>query len=150
MPSGLYLVGSRAGAEANLMTANWVTQMATEPKLVGVGVEAGALTRRLIEQGKCFSVSVLAREDQAVVRKFSKPAPWDPAGPTLAGFPVRLARSGAPVLESALAWLDCELRQSVELGSHVWFVGEVVECAYPGPEGAEVLRMEDTRMSYGG
>ena len=40
MPSGLYLVGSRAGDERNLMTCNWATQVSFEPKLLAVGVEA--------------------------------------------------------------------------------------------------------------
>ena len=48
------------------------------------------------------------------------------------------------------AWLDCEVRHRLDLGSHLLFVGEVV--AVGGPDGAmpPVLRMEDTRMNYGG
>jgi flavin reductase (DIM6/NTAB) family NADH-FMN oxidoreductase RutF len=42
MPTGLYLVGSRSGDEANPMTANWVMQVATAPVLVAVSIEAGA------------------------------------------------------------------------------------------------------------
>ncbi len=150
MPAGLYLVGSRAGSQANLMTANWVTQVATEPKLVGVGVEAGALTHQLITEGRAFTVCLLRRDDRAVVRRFAKPADWDPEACTLAGLAVRMERTGAPVLESALAWLDCELRQHLACGSHTWFVGEVVDCGFGPDEDAGVLRMEDTRMSYGG
>jgi len=35
-PSGLFLVGSRAGDRRNAMTANWCTQLSFEPKLLGV------------------------------------------------------------------------------------------------------------------
>jgi flavin reductase (DIM6/NTAB) family NADH-FMN oxidoreductase RutF len=42
------------------------------------------------------------------------------------------------------------VRQAVDCGGHTLFVGEVVDCAFQGPEDVEVLRMEDTRMSYGG
>lgn len=168
MPSGLYLIGSRAGDRANLMTANWVTQVASDPKLVGTGIEKGALTHELIAAGGSFTVCLLAREDRAVVRKFVKPAQWDPAASTLAGLPVRFAPSGAPLLGGAVAWLDCEVRADLDCGSHTWFVGEVLACgtqAAPEPRdttppggtasGAqapvgEVLRMQDTRMNYGG
>ena len=41
MPTGLFVVGSRAGDRRNLMTCNWVMQVATSPKLVAVSVERG-------------------------------------------------------------------------------------------------------------
>ena len=42
MPSGLYVIGTTDKAERrNGMTANWVTQLGFDPKLVGVGVEHG-------------------------------------------------------------------------------------------------------------
>jgi flavin reductase (DIM6/NTAB) family NADH-FMN oxidoreductase RutF len=150
MPSGLYLVGSRAGQRANLMAANWVSQVAVSPKLVGTGVEVGACTHELIKAGGAFSVCLLSRDDRAVVRKFVKPATWDGDAATLNGLAVHEALTGAPILASSVAWLDCELRQEVACGSHTWFVGEVVDCGFSGQEGAEILRVEDTRMSYGG
>ncbi len=41
LPTGLFVVGSRAGERRNLMTANWVMQVAVTPKLVAVSVERG-------------------------------------------------------------------------------------------------------------
>lgn len=130
------------------MTVSWVTQVATSPRLVGAGVEVGALTHRLIAEGGAFSVSMLRREDRGVVRRFVKPA--DDDGESLNGHPVKTAVTGAPVLVAAAAWLDCELRHCLELGSHSFFVGEVVAAGFGAPEDTELLRMEDTRMSYGG
>jgi flavin reductase (DIM6/NTAB) family NADH-FMN oxidoreductase RutF len=144
MPSGLYVLGSAAGGRRNLMTLNWAQQVATTPKLVAVSVEAGAVTRRLVDAGGCFALSILRREDRAAVRRFVKPL-----GEDLGGFAVRSASTGAPILEIAAAWLDCRVAQTAELGSHVLYVGEVVDCG-GDTEGVDVLRMEDTRMSYGG
>jgi hypothetical protein len=42
------------------------------------------------------------------------------------------------------------VRQPVDCGGHTFFVGEVTACAFQQPEDTPVLRMEDTRMSYGG
>jgi len=160
MPTGLYVVGSRAERDgevhANLMTANLVVQVATEPKLVAVSVESAARTSALVEAGGCFAVSLLHRADRAVVRRFVKPVvdvTIDDAGlpSSMAGEAVATAVTGAPVLERAAAWLDCVVRHQLGLGSHVLFVGEVV--AVDGPDADEqweVLRMEDTRMNYGG
>lgn len=153
LPSGLYLLGSAAGDEKNLMTLSLAVQVATVPKQLAVSVEKAALSHRLVSQGRCYSLSLLAREDRALVRRFVKPAAHDPVGATLNGVGYRVATTGAPIPESAVAWLDCELREEVDLGSHSVFVGEVMEAGVaPGshPEDIEVLRMEDTLMSYGG
>jgi flavin reductase (DIM6/NTAB) family NADH-FMN oxidoreductase RutF len=150
MPSGLYVIGSHHGDRLNLMTANWVTQVSFDPKLVAVSVEKDALTHSLIHEGRAFSVNLVSREDRAIVRKFTKPVEVDTGAGTLNGFPFHAARTGAPVLDQAVAYLDCELRQEVEVGNHTLFLGEVVDSAFQQDEAVEVLRMEDTRMNYGG
>jgi flavin reductase (DIM6/NTAB) family NADH-FMN oxidoreductase RutF len=150
MPSGLYVIGSRHDDRLNLMTASWVSQVSFDPKLVAVSVEKAALTHQLISEGRAFSVNIVSREDRAIVRKFTKPVEVDVAANTLNGFPFHAARTGAPVLDQAVAYLDCEVRQAVEVGNHTLFLGEVVDSAFQHDEGVEILRMEDTRMSYGG
>ena len=150
LPSGLYLLGSRAVERRNLMTINWVTQVSFDPKLIGVGIEKTAVTHELVSEGRVFSLSTIDREDRAIVRKFTKPTEWDEAASTLNGFPVHEAATGAPILTQAVAYLDCEVRQAVEVGNHTFFLGEVVDTAFLKDEDTPVLRMEDTRMNYGG
>ena len=87
MPSGLYVVGSTDGGDRrNLMTLNWATQLAFEPKLLGISVENEALTHELIEAGGVFSLCIIDREDRAIVRKFTKPVEVDLAASTMNGF----------------------------------------------------------------
>jgi flavin reductase (DIM6/NTAB) family NADH-FMN oxidoreductase RutF len=150
MPYGLYVLGTRAGERRNGMTVNFVTQVATEPKLLGVGVLKEALTHELLAQGKVFCLNVVARDDRAIVRKFVKPVDVDPEARTLNGFAFHEARTGAPVLDQAVAYVDCELRQAVDCGDHTFFIGEVVDAGFQQAEDTPVLRMEDTRMNYGG
>jgi flavin reductase (DIM6/NTAB) family NADH-FMN oxidoreductase RutF len=163
LPVGLYVVGSRAGTRRNLMTVSWVTQVAQEPKLVGVGVERQARTHELIVEGGVFALSLLARHDRALVRHFVKPVEdvdidEVTGSGTMNGAPVRSGSTGAPILQVAVAWLDCEIRHTLPLGSHTWFVGEVVDVGVAEPpetpaddaSDSGVLRMEDTRMNYGG
>lgn len=150
MPSGLYIVGSRAGDRRNGMTLNFATQVGFDPKLLAVSVEKEAVTHELISEGGAFVLNVVDREDRAIVRKFTKPVEVDAAAKTLNGFPFHDGRTGAPVLDQALAYVECEVRQTVDVGSHTLFIGEVVDAAFQKPEETEPLRMEDTRMNYGG
>lgn len=152
LPTGLYLLGSRHGDERNLMACNFVTQVATAPKIVAVGVEVGARTDELVRAGGVFSLCLLAREERALVRKFVKPALHDAAARTLNGVAYHDAPvTGAPVPDAACALLDCRVVEERALGSHRLFLGEVVDAAAPSGDGPfAVLRMEDTRMNYGG
>jgi flavin reductase (DIM6/NTAB) family NADH-FMN oxidoreductase RutF len=150
LPYGLYVVGSRAGDRRNLMTLNWATQVSFEPKLVGIGVEKTALTHRLVAEGGSFTLNTVAREDRGIIRKFTKPVEDDPEAGTLNGVPVHDGPTGAPILDQAAGWLACEVRNPVDCGGHTFFIGEIVDCAFRQAEDTEVLRMEDTRMSYGG
>jgi flavin reductase (DIM6/NTAB) family NADH-FMN oxidoreductase RutF len=147
IPNALALVGSRAGDERNAMTTSWITQLSMAPVLIGVGVDNDAVTHRLIREGGSFTVNLWDAGDTRVFVKFSKPATDD--GVTLNGRAVRAATTGAPVFADAVAWMDCALRHTLDLGTHTLFVGEVVDAALDQPD-ARVAAMSDTRMKYGG
>src|SRR5262249_59650958 len=105
MPSGLYVLGTRGAGRRNLMTLNWATQVAMEPKLLAVSVEAGAVSHALLREGQVFSLNVLPRQERALVRKFVKPLD-DPGDPDeLAGWPLRPSGRGGPILAVAAAWV---------------------------------------------
>ena len=150
MPSGLYVLGTRAGDRRNGMTLNWATQVSFDPKLIGVSVEKEAFSHELLLEGGVFALNLVDREDRAIVRKFTKPVEVDLEARTLNGFAFHDGLSGAPVLDQAPAYVDCIVRQKVEVGGHTLFLGEVVDAGFQKPEDTGVLRMEDTRMNYGG
>ena len=147
IPNVLALVGSRSGDEWNAMTTSWITQLSMEPVLIGIGVDNSAVTHRLITDGGSFTVNLWSADDTRVFVKFSKPAVDD--GETLNGRGVRTATTGAPVFEESIAWMDCAVRHTLDLGTHTLFVGEVVDAAIRDDE-ARSAAMSDTRMKYGG
>lgn len=149
IPNALCLIGSRSGDEWNGMTQSWVSQVAMSPVLLAISVDAHAVTNRLIREGEAFSVNFWDQADTRVFVKFSKPAVRD--GDTLNGRPVRLGVTGVPIFTEAVAYIECRVVNTVELGSHDLFVGEVVDVGFhEGREGTPVAGMSDTRMKYGG
>ena len=147
IPNALALIGSRAGEDRNGMTASWISQLSMEPVLIGVAVENTAVTHRLITDGGSFTVNLWDAEQTRVFVKFSKPAAY--ADGTLNGRPVTEAATGAPVFTEAIAWLDCEVRHSLDLGTHTLFIGELVDGGINDDE-PRAAAMSDTRMKYGG
>ncbi|HET9204073.1 MAG TPA: flavin reductase family protein [Acidimicrobiia bacterium] len=147
IPNALALIGSASGEEWNGMTASWVTQLSMEPVLIGVGVDNKAITHRLISDGGSFSVNLWPSDDTRVFVKFSKPAEQENG--SLNGRPVHRGMTGAPIFDESLAWLECEVRQSIDLGTHTLFIGEVVDAGVNDDE-PRAAAMSDTRMKYGG
>ncbi|WP_420453233.1 flavin reductase family protein [Ilumatobacter sp.] len=147
IPNALALVGSAHDGRRNAMTTSWITQLSMEPVLIGVGVDDDAVTHELISGAGAFSVNLWDAEDTRVFVKFSKPA--DDDGDSLNGRPVSSATTGAPIFDGALAWVDCEVRHTLALGTHTLFVGEIVDAGVNDDE-ARAAAMSDTRMKYGG
>ena len=152
IPNALALIGSRAGDDWNAMTASWITQVSMDPVLIAVSVDNTAVTHRLISEGGSFTVNLWSAADTRTFVKFSKPATLarsDSGQLTLNGRPVRAAPSGAPVFDDAVAWMDCAVRQTVDVGTHTLFLGEISAAAV-NDDAARVAAMSDTSMKYGG
>jgi flavin reductase (DIM6/NTAB) family NADH-FMN oxidoreductase RutF len=153
LPTGLYLIGSRFEEGVNLMAANLVVQVCLEPKLVAAAIETESVTAGLVTRSGAFTVSLLARTDKDVIRRFVKPVreverSAGGAVTTMSGHAVReVGPAGVPVLNAAIGTIECTVVRTEALGSHTLFIGEVVGV---GGEPADILRMEDTRMHYGG
>jgi flavin reductase (DIM6/NTAB) family NADH-FMN oxidoreductase RutF len=166
LPTGLYVLGSveEVGSGPwNLMTINLVTQVATSPRVVMLSVEREAVTARYAAASGALALSILSRQDRAVVRRFVKPVQETELGAdgvpiTMAGQAVHLAPGGAPVLDGAVAWIDLWVVDRRDFESHVALFAEVsdagaIDALLEGSASerrVDVLRMEDTKMSYGG
>jgi flavin reductase (DIM6/NTAB) family NADH-FMN oxidoreductase RutF len=165
MPAGLYVLGSTMGelGPYNLMTHSLGVQVATEPCVLAVAVEVAARTHAFLEASGVGALSVLRRDQRAVVRRFVKPVEdqaVDDAGRLVAlnSVAVALAPSGAPHLLDAAGCLDLSVLEVVHFASHSLFCCEVTGVAVSdevlagsaSDHLAEILRMEDTKMSYGG
>jgi flavin reductase (DIM6/NTAB) family NADH-FMN oxidoreductase RutF len=102
------------------------------------------VTHRLISDGGSHDQPV-GRTGHQGVRLFE--AATDDGDASTAE-PVRRATTGAPVFEDALVWMDCEVRQSIDLGTHTLFVGEVVDAGI-NDDDARAAAKSDT-AKYGG
>ena len=61
----------------------------------------------------------------------------------------RFGKTGAPILEEAIAWVECEVREIANQGGdHAVVIGEVVEAKVNKDEPA--LTLMDTGWHYGG
>jgi flavin reductase (DIM6/NTAB) family NADH-FMN oxidoreductase RutF len=121
----LVVVGSKsADGEPNGMTANWVTQVSFDPRIIAVAIQDGAVTRQNIEATGVFSVSYLGDGTKGLALKFTKKSKH--GQDRLEDEPVTTFETGAPVLDAAVAWVECRVVGQQQPGDHVVFFGEVI------------------------
>ena len=140
IPYGLYVLAAEStDGRVAASTVNWVTQTSFEPPLVAVGVKADSGGHAIIKDSKTFALNILGKGQQSLAFTFFKPLERD--GNSIGGEPFSSGKTGAPILSNAHAFLECKLVDTVEIGDHSLFVGEVVGAGMPkGPAGRMTRR----------
>ena len=161
-PYGLYIVGSRSGdGTLNGMMADWMMQVSFRPRLVCCSVENDATTLRFIRETNAFTVNVLPIEAKDLASHFAQPRDGSKIKgrsdeesakvyDKLAGIIYsRGELTDCPVLDDALAWLECEAEQFVPAGDHMLVVGRVLDGAVL-IESADPLTQKHLGWQYSG
>ena len=117
--TGVTVVTTRYEDQLSAMTANAVMSLSLDPPLVVVSVEKSASMHGLLEQGRCFAINILKREQEDLSNRFAQRGPKD-----FSDLATRVAETGAPILVDALAYLDCTLVEIAAAGDHDMFIGK--------------------------
>jgi flavin reductase len=117
--TGVTVITARWGDVAWGMTANGVLSLSLNPPRVLVSVRCDNYMHACLANGMCFAINVLDAESEAVARRFAVRGPKD-----FAGLQVTTAATGAPILEQAVAYVDCQVVERLRGGDHDMFVGQ--------------------------
>ena len=112
-----------------------VVQVADAPARVAVSVQTGNLTREIIEKNGKFNLSVLTENVPFdTIRRFGMQSGRD--ADKFEGFDaVKRSHNGLLyVTEHTNALISCEVKEKLDLGSHVMFIGEVTESKVLGAD----------------
>ena len=146
IPYGLYVIGVKNGAVPHAFTGSWFSQCSMKPPRVMLGVRHGTHSLDMLTHDKVFSVNWLAKKDHKILEQFFKATPSD--GNRFGDVTYQVKKTGAPILDDALAYLECEVVNIHDAGDHSIVIGEVVN-AQIIREDAPLL-MSDTPWHYGG
>ncbi len=120
--TGVAVVTSAAASGSGGMTANAVCSLSLEPLLALVCFENNARTLPIVREAERFGVNVLAAHQEEVARMFASKMPESEKLDAVAHH----YRRGVPIIEGALSWVACELRELIAGGDHTIAIGEVV------------------------
>jgi flavin reductase (DIM6/NTAB) family NADH-FMN oxidoreductase RutF/rubredoxin len=124
---GLYLVCSNDGKNYNGHVSNTVFQVTADPPQFVIATHKNNLTTSYIRKSKVFSVSVL---QQDVNLEFIGPWGFKSGKETdkFKGATFKIGKTGVPiVLDKSVAYIECEVKEEIDTGTHMLFVGRVVD-----------------------
>ena len=115
------------------MAANSFTSVSLDPPLVLVCMAHSSTTWPAIRDSRHFAVNILGEHQEDTCRRFGAKT-----GDRFEGVGWEPGRTGSPVLQGAIAYVDCVIEAEHEAGDHVIVVGRVVALGLPA-EGGPLL-----------
>jgi flavin reductase (DIM6/NTAB) family NADH-FMN oxidoreductase RutF len=129
IPYGVYLLTARQETLLHTVIVSWVSQVSFSPPRLMVALRHNRRAIPAIRESQAFSLSLLSREQKALVARLKEPLLATPS----ADLWEAEDSSRAPILKGCLAGWRCRLCSTAEAGDHILFLGEV-ESAFAGRE----------------
>jgi flavin reductase (DIM6/NTAB) family NADH-FMN oxidoreductase RutF len=135
-PAGVTLVTLRSRGEVHGLTVSAFVSVSPVPPLIAVMIDHRHRAHSMLEAaGATFAVNVLGEDQRDLSERFSGPREED----RFAAGRWTTAVTGAPVLEDALAWLDCSIFSRHAAGGHSLYIGRVEASAAPRAGGRPLV-----------
>ena len=120
-PSGVTIVTVKSGDQVHGLTASAFVSVSADPPLIAVIIDHRGRAHELFEHPDAvFAVNILSESQEELSNRFA----WSQED-RFAGGNWTTAITGAPVLEDAIAWLDCTVYSRQSAGTHSIYIGEV-------------------------
>ena len=103
------------------MTASSIASVSLEPPLVLVSVDRENEMHTALSAAPYFALNILAGDQEALSRRFAEVTHH-----RFDGVPHHASRLGVPLIDGALAYIECARQQAVPAGDHTVFFGLVV------------------------
>ena len=125
VPTGVTVVTTLTAGEQRGITVSAFASVSADPPLLLICINRAGRTYPLIARSKRFCANVLSHDQQQLAERFSGSIRDN----QFQGIEYYRDATGAPVLQGAIAYFDCELVGEHEAGTHAIIVGRVRSCA---------------------
>jgi flavin reductase (DIM6/NTAB) family NADH-FMN oxidoreductase RutF/rubredoxin len=123
---GLYIISSGDKTRGNGFISNTVFQVTAEPPRFAICCHKNNFTAGFIQKYMAFSISVLSQSaSSAIFGKFGYKSGKD--FDKMNGTQIKYKETSVPiVLDESIAYFECKVVQTLDVGTHLMFVGELV------------------------
>jgi flavorubredoxin/flavin reductase (DIM6/NTAB) family NADH-FMN oxidoreductase RutF len=124
LSGGLYIITAKKGDVSSAMLASWVNQASFKPLGFSIAVAKDRAIESLMQVGDRFVLNILEEGNfQPLMKHFLKR--FAPGADRFEGVRTQPAENGAPILNDALAYMECEVVSRMDCGDH-WAVYSTV------------------------
>jgi flavin reductase (DIM6/NTAB) family NADH-FMN oxidoreductase RutF len=123
--TGVTIITVDLEGEVHGMTANALASVSLAPFLLLVCVDHAASTHAHLHAKRRFGVNILAEHQRVISEYYARPERSHEQAETQAGVRFDRTAHGTPVLQGALAYLECRLKSAEDAGDHTIFIAEV-------------------------
>ena len=120
--TGVTVVTTVLDGKAKGFTANSFSSVSADPPTILICVNRQARSHPLVAAAGHFCVNVLRLDQRSLAERFASRETGDP----FATVRYHSVRTGSPVFDDSLAYLDCRLAEEYTAGTHTIFIGEVL------------------------
>lgn len=124
---GLYIVSSGDKQKGNGFISNTVFQVTAEPAQFAACCNKNNYTAQIITKSKAFAASILHEETAPdIYGTFGYKSGNDVD--KMKGMDILYGKTGVPIIKNdAIAFIECKLVETIDLGTHLMFIGELVK-----------------------
>jgi flavin reductase (DIM6/NTAB) family NADH-FMN oxidoreductase RutF len=129
-PSGVTIVTIKSGETIHGLTVSAFASVSPDPPLILIVVDHRHMANDLLNNEEAsFAVNILHRDQTELSNRFA----WTKDEDRFNAGEWGVALTGAPILEDALAWMDCTIYSRCRTGTHTIYIGEVQSSSIPRP-----------------
>jgi flavin reductase (DIM6/NTAB) family NADH-FMN oxidoreductase RutF len=122
----VWIVTAQAEGRRGGLAATWVSQSSIDPKAptVAIALAVNHFTRELVDQAGAFALHLITDDQIDLAWRFALGSGRD--RDKLAGLATRPGETGCPILQEALAWLECRVYDIHDGGDRIYYWADVV------------------------
>ena len=122
--TGVTVVSAFDGAQPFGITVNALSSVSLDPPLVMVALDRRRFLTPIVRAAGRYAVNVLSEDQQALSDCFAG-APVQPGRDAFCGAAWHRGASGLPLIDGAIATLECTVVETFSAGDHDLFIGRV-------------------------
>ncbi len=143
-PRQVVLITTRFDKSDNIWPIDWHTPLSYEPKLYCIAVTSTSYGAELIRNSGIFVINFVPAHMEKKIFFLGSKSGRDTDKFAAAGLSKEQAKTiDAPRLASTMGFLECKVRNIVEVGDHTLFIGEIIYEEFHGNE-PQLYHLEGT------
>jgi flavin reductase (DIM6/NTAB) family NADH-FMN oxidoreductase RutF len=130
--AGVTVVTTTHEGHMHGMTVNSFTSISLDPAMITISLQGGSRTHELLIKSRVFGLTILSAAQSKISDRFAGRTPE--VEDRFADLKTETLVSSSPLIVGGLAWLDCSVIETFQVGMNTLFISQVLDARSFGSE----------------